>query len=721
MPPAAIAEPPAPAPVPTPSDDAGAPPELPDVTLSPTPLHRGPFAAIYRGWDRVHRCDVIVKVQRATGDDVAGERFRREAAVMARLRHPNVVTLYRFYEGDPASLVMEYVPGQNLAALVGADGWLPAARVVGVIEAVAAALDCAHAQGIVHRDVKPSNILLPPRGPARLSDFGVAHVDGGDAPLTVMGDVLGTIEYASPEQVHGNETPDARTDVYSLAAVTYFALTGTPPFRAADNSTQAQLSVMHRQVFAEPPPLRLHREDVSEPVEKVVLRGLAKAPDTRYQSAGQFAAALRGAVEASAGPPESRAMAASARRMGIQAGAAAGVTALLLAGFLIWKAEQPETAIPVPPKLTATAIHLPAPSAPAPVVPVIHPAPPVQAVVPPAAPKPVPPVLKPAPKPIVAVALPVTPKPAVPKPAPTPIAQVTPKPVHKPVQVAVRPLAAPKSNPLAAPKSSAVPKRVALVPPHPAVTPNPLPKPIPKIVSPHPAVVQALAHPALKPVPPKPAVPAQGWLYVYARQNVAPLGQTPRLANIHAQAVYVDGKPFPALADGRWAALPAGTHVVSFFPDAHSGFTPHTGVTVKVTSGAHLSRQILLPVMANTTPRLAKSHPVSRPASEHAPTAPSPASGWLTVYGTRPGSGSDASSGSARVPAQSVWVDGKAAPDLTGGGWVKLPAGRHVLTFVPSPGLEVGSATYTVRVAPQAHLSQPIPLPSAPPLHLRNP
>ena len=138
-----------------------------------------------------------------------------------------------------------------------------------------------------------------------MTDFGVAHIDD-DAPLTVMGDMLGTIEYASPEQVHGNETPDARSDVYSLAAVAYFALTGTPPFRAADNSTQAQLSVMHRQVFAEPPPLRFHREDLSPEIEAVVLRGLAKAPEARYPSAGQFAAALRSAVKRSIRPSSAR-------------------------------------------------------------------------------------------------------------------------------------------------------------------------------------------------------------------------------------------------------------------------------------------------------------------------------------------------------------------------------------------------------------------------------
>ena len=132
---------------------------------------------------------MVVKAQRATGDPVAGERFRREAAVMGRLRHPNIVTLYRFLDGDPAALVMEYVPGRTLAAVVKADGWLSPARAASVIEGVAAALDCAHAQGIIHRDVKPGNILLPARAPVKLTDFGVARIDQaeGDAPLTVMG------------------------------------------------------------------------------------------------------------------------------------------------------------------------------------------------------------------------------------------------------------------------------------------------------------------------------------------------------------------------------------------------------------------------------------------------------------------------------------------------------------------------------------------------------
>ena len=324
------------------SDDYGhlAPPDLPGIALSPTPLCHNSLNAVYRGWDHTNRCEVVVKVQRATTDPVAMDRFRREAAVMAQLRHPSIVSLYRFHEGNPAALVMEYVSGQTLAERVDADGCLSPVQAAAIIESVAAGLDCAHAANIIHRDVKPANILLPKHGLARLTDFGVAYIDT-DAALTLMGDMLGTIEYASPEQVHGHEAPDARSDVYSLAAVAYFALTGTPPFRATDESAQAQLSVMHRQVFADPPPLRFHRENISPQVEAVVLRGLAKAPDDRFQSAGHFAAALQAASRTEGGTPQQNVRTAATRRTAVFAGFLTAAALLIVGGGTWWKTSHP--------------------------------------------------------------------------------------------------------------------------------------------------------------------------------------------------------------------------------------------------------------------------------------------------------------------------------------------------------------------------------------------
>ncbi len=452
------------------------------------------MSAVYRGWDRVNRRDVIAKVQRATGDTVAAERFRREAAVMERLRHPHLVTLYQFIDGDPAALVMEYVPGRTLAQEVDTDGWLAPTRAAGVIEDVAAALDSAHAAGVIHRDIKPSNILLPPRGPAKLTDFGVAHIDDQSAdvpPLTVMGDILGTIEYASPEQVHGNASPDARSDVYSLAAVAYFALCGTPPFRAADTSTQAQLSVMHRQVFAEPPPLRFHREDLSPEVEQVVLRGLAKSPDARYPSAGQFAASLRAAAGSS---PQSLAPATvfvTQGRRGAIAGAVAVPIVVALAALGYW----------------LTAGH-------SPTVPTRTVSPNTQAS-----------------RPVVPIPIPV-------KPLPPPAVIVATKPAAKPITPPVRTASRPARPKTAPPKPATV---VAAVPPQKRARPLP-PRRVAKAGVP----------------PPRLSAPAHGYLRVVADQNIIRLTMTragSRTVPVQPQSVWVDGKRasggWMVLAPGR--------------------------------------------------------------------------------------------------------------------------------------------------------------------------
>lgn len=638
-------------------------PDLPDITLAPKPISRGPFAAVYRGWDRVRRCDVIVKVQRATGDPIAAERFRREAAVMKRLRHPNIVALYAFHEGDPAALVLEYVPGRTLADLVGADGWLAPARAALIIEGIAAALDCAHAQGVIHRDVKPSNILLPPRGLARLSDFGVAHI-GEDAPLTVMGDILGTIEYASPEQVHGNEAPDARSDVYSLAAVAYFALTGTPPFRAADNSTQAQLSVMHRQVFAEPPPLRLQREDLSPEIEAAVLRGLAKAPASRYPSAGQFAATLRAAAEAGAGAPERYAVAAASRRTGAWAGALAGGTLLCLAAFALWRTGQFAVPHSVSPKQFAQGTHPPKALS--------HPAtmpPPHMTAIGPA------PVSHPAPKPPVAAA-------KLPAPSPvhkTVIAAQPPKPVktaRRSVPVSAKParrLLAAAVAPPAHRKPLAMPKRSRLAA---------------QVITPR-------------------AAPKTAWLSVYARQSVAPFGSQAHTAAVPAQSVWVDGYRASDLAAGRWTSLPAGRHLVSFVPDPKSGFAPHKNVLVMLMPGAHLRKQILLPVMIGAGKPLIAALPAT-PAAH--------AVGCYTVSGWVPVNTPGHHSTLARASAQWVKVDGRPVPALALGQWAQLPAGKHVVMFQPTPALGIAPKTWNITLTPQAHLNQQIPLLSAPPV-----
>ena len=578
-------------------------PVLPGITLRPLPLARGPLAVLYRGRDRAHRCEVVVKVQRATDDPVAQSRFGREAAVMLRLRHPGIVTLYAFHpgdpeKGDPPALVMEYVPGQTLAALVAEGGRLTPDRAVQIVEEIAAALDCVHAIGIVHRDVKPSNILLPRpsllpprRGSAKLTDFGVARIDD-DLPLTVMGDVLGTIEYASPEQVHGNGAVDTRSDVYSLAAVSYFALTGTPPFRAADSSTQAQLSVMHRQVFADPPPLRLHHSDIPPALEEAVLRGLAKAPDARYASAGQLAAALRAAVTAAAGEPQQAAMEDSARRTGAVAGALASAV-LLLAGFALWRANERTLPAPAPPRLAETKRAIPIKplaenrpiAAPVPVKPA--------AKIASAKPLPVAPV-KPRRKIVVAAqpprphAVTAAPRPIAPKPrlvarapvhhAPKPV-HYAPKAVHAPVLVALRPVSKP-------PRLQAAPRRAP--PAFPAA-----PRPATAV----PLTAASLAPTTVPAVVTSPISPAGGaWYTVSGWIALADPAAARKAELVQASPLWikVDGQPYPALASGQWAELSAGKHWVTYQPFAGLGVGPKTWA-IDLAPSAHLSQRVPLP------------------------------------------------------------------------------------------------------------------------------
>jgi len=544
-------------------------PSLPGITLRPEPLARSPRAVIYRGWDRPRRRRVIVKVQRATDDPVTVSRFGREGAVMLRLRHPSIVTLYAFHPGDaakndPAALVLEYVSGTTLAALVAADGWLPPERAVRIIEDIAAALDCVHALGVVHRDIKPSNILLPSsfllprRGPAKLTDFGVARMDG-DLPLTVMGDILGTVEYASPEQVNGNGAVDACSDVYSLAAVTYFALTGTPPFRAADASTQSQLSVMHRQVFSSPPPLRLHRDDLSPALEEAVLRGLAKTPDARYASAGQLAAALRAALAASAGQPQQKAMEASARRTGVLAGAAAG--AVLLAGFALLAVKtgvfRPRLTTP-PSSVAGSQGSIPQHITEQDILPTLS--------VSHAAPK-------------QAAAKTAHAKTAHAKTAPSKAGQravlAVPLPKPRPPRVVSAKLPARKPLRLvAAPK----PRRLL----------------VPLFVKSANSVKTAA--PRVRPVRASPAAETgagwyavSGWIALSGQSS-----QKPQIVHASPLWIKVDGHPLPQLASGQWAILPTGNHQVTFQPAAGLGAGPKTW-TIKIAPSGHLSQQVSLP------------------------------------------------------------------------------------------------------------------------------
>ncbi len=227
------------------------------------------------------------------------QRFRREADAVAALDHPNILPIFEYGEQtDLAYLVMPYVGGGTLRDRIERKGQLPLAEVAGFLSQAAAALDYAHGHGVIHRDVKPQNMLLYPDKRLMLSDFGIAKVaqaaaeeEGQVSPqLTTFGHVVGTPDYIAPEQAMGH-TVDARADIYSLGVVLFYMVTGRVPFIAAQPMTVAA-----KHVSEAPPAPREFRPDLPTEAEKVILKALAKNPAGRYHSAGEFARAFRAAL-----------------------------------------------------------------------------------------------------------------------------------------------------------------------------------------------------------------------------------------------------------------------------------------------------------------------------------------------------------------------------------------------------------------------------------------
>jgi serine/threonine protein kinase len=300
-------------------------------------IGRGGGGVVYRGLDSAIGREVAIKELRLSqlapeeASD-ARRRFAREASAVGRLRHAHVVTLYQFLEeNDALYLVMEYVAGGSLRNLLAAGRRLSLAETQEIVGQIAAALDEAHAHGIVHRDIKPANILLGESAAGysvKVADFGIARISS--QVLTTPGIALGTPSYMAPEQVSGLPVT-AKADQFSLAVLTYQLLARRLPFEG-DTAQSTMLQILH----AEPRPLGDANPEIGEQIESVIRRALDKNPARRFESCGAFAGALKQApmpVEPTtrrtppAPPPSSR---------GKWIAAAVMASALLAAGGLWW-------------------------------------------------------------------------------------------------------------------------------------------------------------------------------------------------------------------------------------------------------------------------------------------------------------------------------------------------------------------------------------------------
>lgn len=251
---------------------------------------RGGASIVYRGSRISDGLVVAIKVLREeVAGSVTAERFLREIDIESRLRHEHIVPLLDSgTAGRVPYLVTPFADGGSLRALLDREHVLPVEEALEITRDVAAALVCANAQGIVHRDVKPENILIA-GGRAQLVDFGIARVLGqlGGERLTESGVVLGTPAYMSPEQGAGDRTLDARSDLYSLACVLYEMLAGDPPFPG-----RSMRATIARHASEAAPSVRIARPAVPPGVEYALLRALGKSPDDRFADVAEFARAL---------------------------------------------------------------------------------------------------------------------------------------------------------------------------------------------------------------------------------------------------------------------------------------------------------------------------------------------------------------------------------------------------------------------------------------------
>ncbi|MDQ4125693.1 MAG: protein kinase [Actinomycetota bacterium] len=259
-------------------------------------LARGGMGSVYKARDEVLARSVAVKIlhPHLSDDPDFLARFRREAVAAAGLGHPGIVAIYdtgtdTTDEGERHYIVMEHCAGGTLTDLMAAERVFDPGRACGIASEICSSLGFAHRAGVVHRDVKPDNVLFSDDGTLKVADFGIAKAAYASGDITTTGSILGTVTYISPEQAAGRE-PDARSDVYSTGVVLYELLAGRPPFQG---ETDVATAMMHLKEA--PTPLRALKPHVPRDLEATVAKALAKEPDERWSSAEDMRRALHGA------------------------------------------------------------------------------------------------------------------------------------------------------------------------------------------------------------------------------------------------------------------------------------------------------------------------------------------------------------------------------------------------------------------------------------------
>jgi tRNA A-37 threonylcarbamoyl transferase component Bud32 len=308
-------------------------------------IGRGATSTVYRAEHvRLGRTAAVKLLAPALGEHDFRERFVRESKLAASLDHPSIVPIFDAGEQDGLLYIaMACVDGSDLKALLVEEGRLPLRRTLRIVAQIASALDAAHARGLVHRDVKPANILVGAGDRAFLSDFGVVK-ELSTAGMTRTGGFVGTIAYSSPEQIEGRDV-DARTDEYALACVLFECLVGTSPFHRS-----SEVAVLNAHLHDSPPKLTKTAPELPAGLEPVLAKALSKSPLDRYPTCGEFVAAARAAAAEKRIHPRRLAvsLAALALAAALGVGGALGVAAAVHTGATPGTTTVVKTLLPPP-------------------------------------------------------------------------------------------------------------------------------------------------------------------------------------------------------------------------------------------------------------------------------------------------------------------------------------------------------------------------------------